>query len=577
MASRNGPVHVATTSRIYKGKLYQTHLLRRSFRVGSQVRHETLGNISHLPPELIDIIRRSLTGEKFVAASDAFVVERNLPHGHVEAVLGVMRRLGLDSLLASKPARQRDLVLAMIAERLLHPCSKLATTRLWHTTTLAEELQVSDATEDDLYKAMDWLLERQPHIEKKLAQRHLRNGSLVLYDVSSSSYEGHTCPLVRHGHNRDGKRGLPVIVYGLLTDGEGRPVAVDVYPGNTGDPTTVPDQVDKLRQRFGLNRVVLVGDRGMLTDAQIGALKQHPGLGWISALRGPAIRELVEGGSLQLSLFDKINLAEISSPDYPGERLVACFNPLLADERKRKRAEWIEATEKELAKIAAEVQRRTRTPLKQTEFALKAGKVLNRFKVAKHFALTIADGVFSWSRREESMRRESQLDGVYVVRTSEPKSRCSAPDAVRRYKSLAQVERAFRSLKGIDLRIRPIHHRTEDLVRAHVLLCMLAFYVEWHMRKDLAPLLFQDEELIRQRWRRDPVAPAECSAAALAKKTDRVTADGFPVHSFETLLRELSTRCRNTCRIASAPDSPSFSQLTQLTPLQSRAFQLLGL
>jgi len=577
MASRNGPVHVATTSRIYKGKLYQTHLLRRSFRVGSQVRHETLGNISHLPPELIDIIRRSLTGEKFVAASDAFVVERNLPHGHVEAVLGVMRRLGLDSLLASKPARQRDLVLAMIAERLLHPCSKLATTRLWHTTTLAEELQVSDATEDDLYKAMDWLLERQPHIEKKLAQRHLRNGSLVLYDVSSSYYEGHICPLVRHGHNRDGKRGLPVIVYGLLTDGEGRPVAVDVYPGNTGDPTTVPDQVDKLRQRFGLNRVVLVGDRGMLTDAQIGALKQHPGLGWISALRGPAIRELVEGGSLQLSLFDKSNLAEISSPDYPGERLVACFNPLLADERKRKRAELIEATEKELAKIAAEVQRRTRTPLKQTEIALKAGKVLNRFKVAKHFALTIADGVFSWSRREESMRRESQLDGVYVVRTSEPKSRCSAPDAVRRYKSLAQVERAFRSLKGIDLRIRPIHHRTEDHVRAHVLLCMLAFYVEWHMRKDLAPLLFQDEELIRQRWRRDPVAPAECSAAALAKKTDRVTADGFPVHSFETLLRELSTRCRNTCRIASAPDSPSFSQLTQLTPLQSRAFQLLGL
>jgi transposase len=577
MASRHGPVHVATTSRTYKGKLYQTHLLRRTFRVGSQVRHETLGNISHLPPELIDLIRRSLAGEKFLPAAETFLVERNLPHGHVEAVLGVMRRLGLDALLASKSSRQRDLVLAMIAERILHPCSKLATTRLWHTTTLAEELQVSDASEDDLYKAMDWLLERQTHIEKKLAQRHLRNGSLVLYDVSSSYYEGHTCPLARHGHNRDGKKGLPVIVYGLLTDGEGRPVAVDVYPGNTGDPTTVPDQVDKLRQRFGLNRVVLVGDRGMLTDAQIGALKQHPGLGWISALRGPAIRELVEGGSLQLSLFDKTNLAEIASPDYPGERLVACFNPLLADERKRKRAELIEATEKELAKIAAEVKRRTRTPLKQTEIALKAGKVLNRFKVAKHFALTIADGVFSWTRREESMRRESQLDGVYVVRTSEPKSRCSAPDAVRRYKSLAQVERAFRSLKGIDLRIRPIHHRTEDHVRAHVLLCMLAFYVEWHMRKGLAPLLFQDEELSRQRWRRDPVAPAECSAATLAKKTDRVTADGFPVHSFETLLRELATRCRNTCRIAGQPAVPSFNQLTESTPLQSRAFQLLSL
>lgn len=424
---------------------------------------------------------------------------------------------------------------------------------------------------------MDWLLERQKHIEKKLAQRHLDNGSLVLYDVSSSYYEGHSCPLARHGHNRDDKRGLPVIVYGLLTDAEGRPVAVDVYPGNTGDPTTVPDQVDKLRQRFGLNRVVLVGDRGMLTEAQIGALKQHPELGRISALRGPAIRELVDGESLQLSRFDKINLAEISSPDYPGERLVACFNPLLADERRRKRAELIEATEKELSKIAAEVKRRTRTPLKQTEIALKAGRVLKRFKVAKHFALTIADGVFAWIRREESIRRESQLDGVYVVRTSESKSRCPAPDAVRRYKSLAQVERAFRSLKGIDLRIRPIHHRTEDHVRAHVLLCMLAFYVDWHMRKDLAPLLFQDEELSRERWRRDPVAPAECSASALTKKTDRVTADGFPVHSFETLTRELATRCRNTWRIAAQPAAPSFKQLTESGPLHSRAFQLLGL
>lgn len=577
MASRQGPVHVATTSRTYKGKLYQTHLLRRTFRVGSQVRHETLGNISHLPPELIDLIRRSLAGEQFLPAAQAFLVERNLPHGHVEAVLGAMRHLGLDSLLASKPSRERDLVLAMIAERLLHPCSKLATTRLWHTTTLAEQLQVSDATADDLYKAMDWLLDRQPQIEKKLAQRHLRNGSLVLYDVSSSYYEGHSCPLARHGHKRDGKKGLPVIVYGLLTDGEGRPVAVDVYPGNTGDPTTVPDQVGKLRQRFGLDRVVLVGDRGMLTETQIGALKQHPGLGWISALRAPAIRELADGGSLQLSLFDKTNLAEIASPDYPGERLVACFNPLLADRRRRKRAELIEATEKELTKIAAEVSRRTRTPLKQTEIALKAGKVLNRFKVGKHFALTIADGVFSWTRREESIRRESQLDGVYVVRTSEPKSRCPAPDAVRRYKSLAQVERAFRSLKGIDLRIRPIHHRTEDHVRAHVLLCMLAFYVEWHMRKDLAPLLFQDEELSSERWRRDPVAPAECSPSALAKKSARLTPDGFPVHSFETLLKELATRCRNTCRIASDPSSPSFNQLTHPTPLQSRAFQLLGL
>ncbi|WP_321475960.1 IS1634 family transposase [uncultured Paludibaculum sp.] len=577
MPSRTGRVHVATTSRTYKGKLYQTHLLRRSFRVGSQVRHETLGNISHLPPDLIDLIRRSLAGEQFLPASQAFLVERNLPHGHVQAVLGSMHRLGLDSLLASKPCRERDLVLAMIAERLLHPCSKLATTRLWHTTTLAEELGVADATEDDLYQAMDWLLARQSHIEKKLAQRHLHDGSLVLYDVSSSYYEGHTCPLARLGHNRDGKKGLPIIVYGLLTDSEGRPVAVDVYPGNTGDPTTVPDQVDKLRQRFGLSRVVLVGDRGMLTETQIGQLKQHPGLGWISALRGPAIRELVDGGSLQLSLFDETNLAEINSPVYPGERLVACFNPLLADERRRKRGELIEATEKELAKIAAQVKRRTRTPLSEAEIALKVGRVLNRYKVAKHFELNIADGVFAWTRREESIRRESQLDGVYVVRTSEPESRCSAPDAVRRYKSLAQVERAFRSLKGMDLRIRPIHHRTEDHVRAHILLCMLAFYVEWHMRRDLAPLLFQDEELSRDRTRRDPVAPAECSASAQRKKLERVTADGFPVHSFETLLRELATHCRNTCRIPSDPSATTFQQLTEPTALQARALRLLGL
>ena len=577
MPSRSGRVHVATTSRTYKGKLYQSHLLRRTFRVGAQVRHETLGNISHLPPDLIDIIRRSLAGEKFLPASQAFVVERNLPHGHVQAVLGAMHRLGLDTLLASKPSRQRDLVLAMIAERLLHPCSKLATTRLWHTTTLAEELHVAEATEDDLYQAMDWLLARQARVEKKLAARHLRDGALVLYDVSSSYYEGHTCPLARLGHNRDGKKGLPIIVYGLLTDSEGRPVAVDVYPGNTGDPTTVPHQVEKLRQRFGLSRVVLVGDRGMLTEAQIGKLKQHPGLGWISALRGPAIRGLVESGSLQLSLFDEVNLAEIRSPAYPGERLVACFNPLLADERRRKRSELIEATEKDLGKIAAQVKRRTRTPLGEAEIALKAGKVLNRYKVGKHFSLTIADGVFGWTRREESIRRESQLDGVYVVRTSEPQRRCSAPDAVRRYKSLAQVERAFRSLKGMELRIRPIHHHTEDHVRAHILLCMLAFYVEWHMRRDLAPLLFQDEELSQDRTRRDPVAPAQCSASAQAKKMDRVTADGFPVHSFETLLRELATRCRNTCRIPAESSGATFQQLTQPTPLQSRAFQLLGL
>lgn len=577
MPSRSGKVHVATTSRIYKGKTYQSHLLRRTFRVGSQVKHETLGNISHLPPHLIDLIRRSLAGEEFLPAHAAFHIDRSLPHGHVQAVLGSIHRLGLDTLLTSKPCPQRDLVIAMIAERLLHPCSKLATTRLWHTSTLADELNVATATEDDLYQALDWLLARQTRVEKRLAQRHLQAGAIVLYDVSSSYYEGHTCPLARLGHNRDGKKGLPIIVYGLLTDAEGRPVAVDVYPGNTGDPTTVPDQVEKLRQRFGLSRVVLVGDRGMLTEAQIGKLKQHVGLGWISALRGPAIRELVESKSLQLSLFDQTNLAEITSPEYPGERLVACFNPLLAEERRRKRRDLIEATEKDLAKIAAQVKRRTRTPLREADIALKTGKVLNRYKVAKHFSLTIANGVFRWARREDSIRREGELDGIYVVRTNEPASRCSAEDTVRRYKSLAQVERAFRSLKGMDLRIRPIHHRTEDHVRAHILVCMLAFYVEWHMRRSLAPLLFEDEQLSQDRLRRDPVAPAESSASAQTKKADRTTTDGLPVHSFDTLLQQLSTRCRNTCRIAAEPDAPSFHQLTEPTPLQSRAFQLLAL
>ncbi len=576
MPSRSGSVHVATTERRYKDKVYRTHLLRRTFRVGSQVRHETLGNISHLPDPLVDLIRRSLAGEQFVATADAFQVERSLPHGHVQAVLGSIRKLGLDSLIASQRSRERDLVLAMVAERLLYPCSKLATTRAWHTTTLAEELGVTECNEDDLYRAMNWLLARQIRIETKLAQRHLRNGAIVLYDVSSSYYEGRTCPLARFGHDRDGQKGRPIIVYGLLTDSEGRPVAIEVYPGNTGDPTTVADQVEKLRQRFGLSRVVLVGDRGMLTETQIGKLREHSGLGWISALRGPAIRALVESGCLQPSLFDETNLAEIRSAEYPGERLVACFNPLLAEERRRKREALLAATEKELERIAREVARRKRKPLPEATIALKVGKVVNRFKVAKHFQLTIGTGVLRWVRQTEIIQREVALDGVYVVRTSEESRRCSPAEAVRRYKSLAQVERAFRCLKGIDLRIRPIHHRSADHVRAHILLCMLAYYVEWHMRRAMAPLLFEDEELAHNRRRRDPVAPPEPSASAQRKKTARVTPDGFPVHSFDTLLEILGTRCRNLCRIRQASGDATFRQLTAPTALQARAFELLG-
>ncbi len=577
MPSRSGAVHVATTKRHYQGKTYTSHLLRRSVRVGRQVKHETLGNLSHLPEPLIDLIRRSLAGESFVPAAEAFRVERSLPHGHVEAVLGTLRRLGLDRLIAARRSRQRDLVVALIAERLLHPGSKLATTRCWHHSTLAQQLEVEDADENDLYQALDWLLGRQRRLENKLAQRHLEEGATVLYDVSSSYYEGQHCPLAAFGHSRDGKKGKPIIVYGVLCDRDGRPLAVDVYPGNTGDPATLPEQVEKLRQRFGLARVVLVGDRGLLTQTQIEHLQQHPGLGWISALRSTAIRQLVDDGHLQPSLFDERQLAEITSPDYPGERLIACYNPLLADQRRRKREELLAATEKELERIAAAVVRRKRKPLLAAEIGLKLGRVLNRYKVGKHFETKIADGVFQWARRQESIEREAALDGIYVIRTSEQPARLSAADTVRCYKSLAQVERAFRCWKGVDLRVRPIYHRIPDRVRAHIFVCLLAYYVEWHLRQALAPLLFEDEHLEADRRRRDPVAPAQPSAAARRKKATKRTAEGLPVQSFSTLLAELATRCQNTCRVASAAPQASFQQLTVPTPLQKRAFELLGL
>jgi transposase len=552
-------------------------LLREAWREDGKIRKRTIANLSDWPESRIDAFRRVLRDEPLAAAEDAFTIESSLPHGHVEAILGTIRKLGLDALIASKPSRQRDLVLAMIAERLLHPCSKLATTRLWPTTTLAEELLVGDADVDELYEAMDWLLERQPRIEKKLAARHLSEGAMVLYDVSSSYYEGHTCPLARRGHDRDGKKGLPIIVYGVMTDREGRPVAIDVYAGNTGDPTTVADQVEKLTKRFKLSRVVLVGDRGMLTEPQIEKLRQHPGLGWISALRSTAIGKLLEQGTLQRSFFDQKNLAEITSPDFPGERLMACFNPLLAEKRRHKREELLEATDKELRKIDKQVKRRTRKPLGKAEIAVKVGRVVHRFKMAKHFAWTIEDGVFTWLRSTESIVQETELDGIYVVRTSEPQEQFSAQDTVRHYKSLSQVERGFRCLKGIDLRVRPIHHRAEDRVRAHLFLCMLAYYVEWQMRSALAPLLFADEELDHDRKTRDPVAPAAASSSAKKKKVDRVNHEGLPVHSFDTLLQALATRSRHRCQLRSDKSAATFSQVTKPTPLQSRAFELLRL
>jgi transposase len=458
----------------------------------------------------------------------------------------------------------------------------LATARLWSETTLATEFAVEGAAVEELYGALDWLAGRQEAIEGRLAARHLREGALVLYDVTSSYYEGRHCPLARYGHNRDEKKGRPIIVYGLLTDGVGRPVAVHVYPGNTADPKTVPDQVAAVRERFGLERVVLVGDRGMLTETRIETLRAYPQLGWISALRSAGIRKLVNSGAIQLSLFDRQNLAEIASEDYPGERLVVCHNPLLAADRRRTREELLAATEQALEKIRKEAARRTKKFLTDEEIALKVGRVINGHKMAKHFDVTIEAGRLAWARREEAIAAEQALDGLYVVRTSETAERMSAADAVRSYKSLALVERMIRMLKGLDLLVRPIFHRLDGRVRAHIFLCMLAYYVEWHLRVAWAPLLFEDEELPERRAARDPVAPAEPSAAVKAKKRRRTTDDGLPLHSFDTLLAALGTRCRNRCRLQRSAskgqaDDVTFDRVTEPTSLQQRAMELLKL
>jgi transposase len=552
-------------------------LLREGWREGKKVVKRTIANLSHWPDSKIDALRRLLDDQPLMSPDDAFDITSTLPHGHVEAVLGTLKKIGLDVMIGSKRSPERDLVVAMIVQRVIDPCSKLATTRCWHDSTLAEELGVQDADEHQLYQAMDWLLQRQERIEKKLATKHLSQGCQVLYDVSSSYYEGRTCPLAHWGHNRDKKKGKRIIVYGVLTDHEGRPIAAEVYPGNTGDPTTVPDQVNKLQQRFGLQRVVLVGDRGMITYTQIDKLKTHPGIGWISALRSEAIRELLDGDCLQMSLFDDTNLAEISDPQFPSERLVACFNPLLAQERNRKRLELLQATEKGLAQIAKEASRRTKSRLSDAQIGQKVGRVINQYKMAKHFKIDIKEGLLKFERREQNIRREAELDGIYVVRTSEPVGRLSSQDVVRSYKQLTLVEWLFRCLKGIDLLVRPLRHRLEERVRAHIFLCVLAYYVQWHMHTALAPSLFYDEQVRDARPTRDPVLPARPSESAQEKKSIRRTSEGYPVHSFDTLLKNLATRARNTCTLKADPTAPSFYKYTNYTPLQQRAFELLGL
>jgi transposase len=553
-------------------------LLRESVRQGAKVHKRTLANLSNWPEAKLQALRRVLRGEKLRGDPEKCLsITRSLPHGHVAAVLRMIRRLGLEQILAPKRCRQRDLVLAMLASRLLFPTSKLDTAKRWADCTLAEELGVADADEDELYAALDWLLARQPSIEAKLAKRHLTEGGSVLYDLSSSYYYGTHCPLAKFGHDRDGKHGLPIIVYGVLASDGGCPVAAEVYAGNTSDPKTVLEQVQKLRERLGAGRVVLVGDRGSVTSTNVEKLKACPDVGWIGALRTEARRGLVEAKVIQPSLFDQQNLAEISSADYPGERLVACFNPLLAEERRRQRQDLLAATEKELSRLAAEVKRRSKKRLSAAAIALKAGKRVNQYKMAKHFDLKIGQSTFAYAPKTAQIEAEARLDGIYVVRTSEPAERWPAADVVRGYKALAQVERAFRCIKGVDLWVRPIWLRTEAHVKAHVPLCVLAYYVEWHLREAWAELLYADEELAQDRRRRDPVLPPRPSASACAKKAAHVTDDGLRVQSFGTLLRTLATLTRSTCRMKDDADGPSFTRDTDPTPLQQRAMERVEL
>jgi hypothetical protein len=548
-------------------------LLREGYRERGKVKNRTLANLSHWPAEQVELLRRVLRGERLAPVDQLFEAVASPHHGHVQAVRLAMQRLAFEPLIASRPSRERALVVAMVAARILEPDSKLATTRWWHTTTLPADLGVADADEDDLYAAMDWLLERQARIERKLAARHLQEGGLVLYDLTSSYFEGSTCPLAAFGHDRDGKKGKLQVNYGLLTDARGCPVAVSVFKGNTGDPKTLLPHVERVRADFGIEHLVLVGDRGMISQTQITALKGLPGVDWITALKTGAIRELVAGGHLQLGLFDERNLFALHHPDFPGERLVACRNPELATLRARKRQALLEATRKELERVRGMVARgRLRG---QDAIGVRVGKVINKYKVAKHFRLTIRDDGLDFQLDEAQVAAEAALDGLYVIRTSVPPERLGPEDAVRSYKLLSQVERAFRSLKTVDLKVRPIHHRIEPRVRAHIFLCMLAYYVEWYMLEAWRPLLFADEDQPAKQTR-DPVAPAERSEAAWRKVHAKVLDDGTVVHSFRTLLKELSGIVRNVCRRRGAgSDEPTFAVLTTPNPKQQRAYELL--
>ena len=582
MPSRQGPVHVATTTRRHNNKTYHSHLLRRTFRQDGKVKHETLGNISHLPDHVIDLIRRALKGEPLVNPEHAFDCLRSLPHGHVAAVLATLKNLGLHTLIARKASRPRELVIAMIVARVIDAQSKLATARALSppsaVSTLSEALRLGEVDENELYEAMDWLVGRQAAIEDRLAHQHLGEHTLVLYDLTSTYFEGSHCELAQLGHSRDGKSGTLQIVFGLLCTEQGCPVAVavEVFSGSTADPKTVSAQVDKIRNRFGLKRVVLVGDRGMLTAARVREdLAGVEGLRWITTLRSPTIRKVVGAGEVAPSLFDERDLAEITSGEFPGERLIVCRNPLLADKRERKRQELLAATEQKLAPIAAATQRAHQPLRGEAEIGMRVGKVINHYKVGKHFETEITSESFSFRRDEAKIAAEEALDGLYIVRSNVEREVFDADQTVRAYKGLSKVERAFRCMKSVDLKVRPIHHRRADRVRAHVLLCMLAYYVEWHMRSVLAPLLFDDHDRDgAERRRTSEVAPAQRSEAAAAKASSKRTEDGLPVHSFRTLINDLGTLTANTMRVAEG--GSTFTLQTQPTPVQQRCFQLLG-
>jgi transposase len=547
-------------------------LLRESYRDGKTVRKRTLANLSELPLDQVEAIRLVLRGQRIAPVADLFEISSSRHHGHVQAVLTAMRRLGMESIISSRPCRERDLVLGMIAARILEPNSKLGTTRWWKTTTLPGQFGIAAATETELYAAMDWLYGRQEVIEKKLAARHFSDGSLVLYDLSSSYVTGQCCPLAARGYSRDGQRGTLQVNYGLVTDARGCPISVTVHKGNTTDPKTLVPQVETARRRFGITRMVVVADRGMLGQKQVDALRDMAGINWITALKHVAIRELVESGKLQLGLFDERNLFELESDVYPGERLVACRNPELAQLRAHKRDDLIAATKEELDKVRGMVERGKLNGA--DAIGVRVGKVINKYKMAKHLELTIGDTFFSYAVKQEAVAAEAALDGIYVIRTSLPLQDLSADDAVRSYKQLSNTERAFRTMKGVDLMVRPIHHRVEQRVRTHIFLCMLSYYVEWHMREAWRSILFSDEDLAAKETR-DPVAPAQRSAEAKRKALTKHLVDGNTVHSFRTLIKDLGTIVRNRCH-AKNNDGAEFELDTIPTPEQQHALDLVA-